>query len=196
VKCYKDCKITSFENFVASDQTVKHGSTVTFTCLQGFVTTDNLEFTCEDGVINTNSAQCLSKINKISLLKSYDESRSHCQSNFPGGDLWGLDPRWLTMDGRREILGDLNNFKDIFTIDHIWIAMDKKQDATNYRYARSGDLVSGTPSNPFNGQWYPSYPVTNSGYDCIGVFLRADANQYKVFNWPCSHDWFFGCESA
>ena len=45
-----------------SDQTVKHGSNVTFTCQQGFTSTDNLEFTCEDGVINTESAQCIRKL--------------------------------------------------------------------------------------------------------------------------------------
>ena len=47
---------------MVSDQTVQHGSKVTFACREGFTSSDNLEFACEDGVINSESAQCSCKL--------------------------------------------------------------------------------------------------------------------------------------
>lgn len=57
-----DCAIIPLENSVASAKTVKHGSKVTFSCRKGFESADNLEFTCENGVVDTGNSRCLREL--------------------------------------------------------------------------------------------------------------------------------------
>jgi len=198
-KCQKDCKITALKNSVASVQTVKHGSQVILTCEKGFESADSLEFICEDGFVNTEDVQCLPKVYKLSReieagQKSYADARKFCQEKYDDGDLWGSDPRWKTVEGRKEMLQSLGEPE--FGTTAFWIGIDKQEDKNNYKITRNGELLDASnPTNPFD-IWYPGYPSSNPTFQCIVSFDGKvhTTNNFKPYNYACSQPYLFGCE--
>ena len=96
----------------------------------------------------------------------------------------------------------INSCREILTAfpnelgNGVWFAIDKIQDKTNYRVARTGELADASnPSNPFVGQWYPGYPITGS-HDCIATYdlQSTGADNFKPWNYNCATEYSFGCE--
>jgi len=166
--CGKDCdQFPEIKNGNIITSVVKHLESFKLECDKGFVTEEDISFTCTDGKFNkfdNNIQYCKPKTFTVkafpNLKLSFSEARDYCKKEF-GGDLWGRSEKWLSLEGRIEYFKD-KGFPDDFVI----MGFSKADDKVNYRRVIDGQLVDESNPNPFTG-WVQGYPASNEGYDYL-----------------------------